>query len=152
MPASSRCRFRRRSRRTTVRRATKARCVCARLSRATAPSSNGRLHWILRRRMPRAGARYFSHGFRTGLIRWHGRWIVVRPDLALLVEITLRTRATKDLRAFCRQIRLQHLPRHEGDVLAFGIGADGIGRIVEGEAGALAAYRRWRERHRADLE
>ncbi|MGX1077927.1 hypothetical protein AB7M45_008537 [Bradyrhizobium elkanii] len=37
-----------------------------------------------------------------------------------------------------RQIRLQRLPGHEDDILAFGVGADGIGRVVEGEAGTLA--------------
>jgi hypothetical protein len=32
------------------------------------------------------------------------------------------------------------------------IGADRIGRIVEGQSGALAGFGRWRQRHRADLQ
>ena len=46
----------------------------------------------------------------------------------LIVLVALRPRAAEN--PLRRQIRLQNLPRHEGDVFAFGVGADRIGRIV----------------------
>ena len=56
------------------RRATRGRCICCRSSRATGLLSNGRCSSIPRRRMPTAGRRCSSHGFRTGPIRSNGRW------------------------------------------------------------------------------
>jgi len=71
---------------------------------------------------------------------------------SLPVVIPLRPCAAEDVCAFRRQIGLQCFPRHERDILAFDIGADRIGRVVEGEAGTLAGHGRRRQRHRADLE
>ena len=69
-----------------------------------------------------------------------------------LFRIALRSCAAEDARAFRGEVRLQRVPRHEGDIFALGVGADRVRRIVEGEAGALAGFGRRRERHRTDLE
>ena len=55
-----------------------------------------------------------------------------------LVRVALRPRAAEDARAFRGEIGLQRFPRHECDIFALGVGADCVGRIVEGEAGTLA--------------
>src|SRR6478736_277981 len=75
-----------------------------------------------------------------------------RWNSLLLVGVALWPRAAEDARALRCEIGLQCFPRNECDILALGIGADGIGRVVEGEAGALAWFGRWREGHGADLE
>ena len=51
--------------------------------------------------------------------------LMVRP-LLRPVFVVLRSRAAENPGAFRRQIRLQRLPRHEGDILAFGVGADRV--------------------------
>src|SRR3954452_14332049 len=84
----------------------------------------------------------------TGLlavIAGHRRW-------SLLVIVTSWPRAAEDRGAFRRDIGLQFFPGHEGDIVPLGIGADRIGRIMEGETRALALLRRWRQRDRPDLE
>src|SRR5690348_16105831 len=68
------------------------------------------------------------------------------------VLVALRPRAAKNPGAFRRQIRLQRLPWHEGDIGAFGIGADRISRIMKRQAGAFAFLSRRRQRDRSDLE
>ena len=50
--------------------AIRARSIWCRSPKATAPSSSGRSRSIPRRRMPSAGTRCSSPGFRTGPIRW----------------------------------------------------------------------------------
>ena len=60
--------------------------------------------------------------------------------------------AAENRNTFRRQIRFQRLPRQEGDILALDIGADRIGRKMEGQAGAFAGFGRRRQRHRADLQ
>src|SRR4051794_35994469 len=69
-----------------------------------------------------------------------------------LVIVTSWPRAAEDRGAFRRDIGLQFFPGHEGDIVPLGIGADRIGRIMEGETRALARLRRWRQRDRPDLE
>src|SRR5579859_7049874 len=75
-----------------------------------------------------------------------------RHGLLLVLGIALRACAAEDALALRRQIGFQRLPGHESDIVTFRVGADGIGRIVEGETGALAGHGRWRQRHRANLE
>src|SRR6476619_2899925 len=58
--------------------------------------------------------------------------------LSRSVVVTLRSCAAENPDAFRRQIRFQRLPGHEGDILALGIGADRVGGIMEGQAGAFA--------------
>ena len=70
----------------------------------------------------------------------------------LLVIVAVRPGARKNGYALRGQIRLQGLPRHERDILAFGVGTDRVGRIMKCQAGAFAGLGRRRQRHRADLE
>src|SRR5579885_1672797 len=85
-------------------------------------------------------ARALMSGTLGGVMAWvytaraaRARGPVRRTRLStrlLLLRIALRARAAEDALAFRRQIGLQRLPGHEGDILAFDIGADGVGRIV----------------------
>ena len=64
--------------------------------------------------------------------------------------IALRPGAAKNPQAFGSEIGFERLPWHERGILAFGVGADRVGRKIEDEAGALAGFGRGRQRNRAD--